>query len=356
MKKILVVLLMFLAVQSLCLGASRDTLRITFIGDVMSHGPQLRKARIPGADSTKSASYDFSPYFKYTRQLIATSDIGVANMEFPVGVVPFSGYPVFSAPQSLAQEVIDAGVDLFLAANNHICDKGRKGLDSTYAIYRSLPVKFTGLYRDQIDEQLSNPAIINAKGFRVAFINFTYGLNGFTLPPPYVVGQMDTIQVKQAILRARNRGADFVIALPHWGAEYNLDYTSEQRRWRDNLYRWGVDMIVGTHPHVPEPVEFKDGRLTAYSLGNYVSNMSVPYSQIGILLVATLVRREDNSIETLPPKVVYLWCGRGGYMEPNYTVVPIEDFLDKPEAFRDRSQWDKMRREYAKIKQKFKID
>lgn len=356
MKKMTVVLLMLFAACTLCHAGARDTLRITFIGDVMSHGPQLRKARLPGADSTKASSYDFSSYFQYTRRWIVTSDIAVANMEFPVGVVPYSGYPTFSAPRSLADEVIDAGVDLFLAANNHICDKGRKGLDSTYAIYRSLPVKFTGLYRDQIDEKLSNPAIINAKGFRVAFINFTYGLNGFTLPPPYVVGQMDSLEVKQAIIRARNRGADFIIALPHWGAEYNLDYTSEQRRWKENLYRWGVDMIIGTHPHVPEPVEYMDGRLTAYSLGNYVSNMSVPYSQIGILLIATLVRREDGSIETLPPEVIYLWCGRGGYMESNYTVVPIEEYLERPEAFRDRSQWEKMRREYSKIKQKFKID
>ena len=115
-------------------------------------------------------------------------------------------------------------------------------------------------------------------------------------------------------------------------------------------------MIVGTHPHVPQAVEYVDGRITAYSLGNYISNMSVPYGQVGILLIATLVRREDGAIETLPPEVIYLWCGKGGLMESNYTVVPIEDFLDKPEAFRHRSQYEKMAGEYRKIKQKFKID
>ena len=356
MKKTALLLLMLFA---LCAGGSaaeRDTLRISFIGDVMCHRRQLQLARIPGADTTKSSSYDFSPYFKYTRQLIEPCDISVANMEFPVGVVPFSGYPLFSAPSSLADEVIGAGVDLFLAANNHICDKGRKGLDSTYAIYRSMPVRFTGLFRDRLDEEFSNPAIINANGFRVAFVNFTYGLNGFTPPQPYVVGMLDSLQIKQAIQRAHKRGADFIIALPHWGVEYSLDYSTEQRRWKDNLYRWGIDMIVGTHPHVPQAVEYVDGRITAYSLGNYISNMSVPYGQVGILLIATLVRREDGAIETLPPEVIYLWCGKGGLMESNYTVVPIEDFLDKPEAFRHRSQYEKMAGEYRKIKQKFKID
>jgi len=353
MKKILMLPLLLFMAHFACLGAQRDTLRISFMGDVMMHYRQIRLARIPGADSTKAASYDFSSYYKYTKPIMDSCDISVANMEFPLGVVPFSGYPLFSAPASIVQETMDAGVDLMLAANNHICDKGRRGLDSTYAIYRSFPVKFTGLYRDAIDEQLNNPAIINANGFRIAFINFTYGLNGFSVPEPYIIGQMDSLYIKQAIVRARNRGADFIVALPHWGVEYNLDNHYEQRRWRDKLYRWGVDMIVGTHPHVPQAVEYSSGRITAYSLGNYISNMSITYGQVGIMLIATLVRREDGSIETLEPDVRYLWCGKGGFMEPNYTVVPIEEYKSRPEAFKERSQYDKMLREYSKIKQKF---
>ena len=353
MKKICTVLLMLMAFITVSRAAQRDTLRISFIGDVMSHSRQLRTALLPGADSTKASSYDFSSYFKYVKPYLDSCDISVANMEFPVGVTPFSGYPVFSAPISLAQEAIDAGVDLFLAANNHILDKGKRGLDSTFAAYDRLPVKYTGIYRDRMDEQMSNPAIIDAAGFRIAFINFTYGLNGFTVPQPYVVGQMDSTYVKEAVERARNRGADYIIALPHWGVEYNLDYHPEQKRWRNNLYRWGVDMIVGTHPHVPQAVEYTDGRITAYSLGNFVSNMSITYGQIEILLTATLVRREDGSIETLPPKVTWLWCGKGGHMEPNYTVVPIDDFVQRPDAFIQRSQYEKMMREYYRIKQKF---
>ena len=353
MKKLIAAILLIIVVPCAVRAAERDTLRISFIGDVMSHSRQLRFARNPGADTTRASSYDFSSYFKYVKPLMDSCDISVANMEFPVGVVPFSGYPLFSAPVSLAEETIDAGVDLFLAANNHILDKGRRGLDSTFAAYGRLPVRFTGIYRDKLDEQISNPAIIDAGGFRIAFINFTYGLNGFSVPEPYVIGQMDSLYIKPAIERARNRGADYIIALPHWGVEYNLDYHPEQRRWKDRLYRWGVDMIVGTHPHVPQAVEFADGRITAWSLGNFVSNMSIVYGQVGILLRVTLVRREDGSIEALPPDVTWLWCGKGGLLENNYTVVPIEDFLHRPEAFNERSQYDKMMREYLRIKQKF---
>lgn len=353
MKKLIALIALMIVTSLAARAVEPDTLRISFIGDVMCHNRQLRLARIPGADTTLSSSYDFSSYFKYLKPRLEACDISVANMEFPVGVVPFSGYPVFSAPESLARETADAGVDLFLAANNHILDKGRPGLDSTFAVYDRLPVRYTGIWRDTTEERLTNPAIIDAAGFRVAFINFTYGLNGFSVPPQYVIGQMDSLYVKRAIERARNRGADYIIALPHWGVEYNLDYHPEQRRWKERLYRWGVDMIVATHPHVPQAVEYTDGRITAYSLGNFISNMSIAYGQIEILLVATLVRRGDGSIETLPPEVTWLWCGKGGLLEDNYTVVPIEDFLHKPEAFNERSQYDKMVREYLRIKQKF---
>ena len=353
MKRVLAILLMIACFSWQGRAAGRDTLRMSFMGDVMMHYKQIRAARIPGADTTKASSYDFSSYYSHIKPRLDSCDISVANMEFPVGVVPYTGYPVFSAPESIVWETIDAGIDLMLLANNHICDKGKRGLDSTYAIYSRLPAKFTGLWRDTIDEQLYNPAIINANGFRVAFINFSYGYNGFTIPKPYVAGRMDSLQIKQAILRARNRGADYIVALPHWGVEYSLDCHPEQRRWRDRLYRWGVDMIVGSHPHVPQAVEYSQGRITAYSLGNYISNMSIANGQVGILLEATLVRREDGSIETLPPKVTYLWCGRAGLLEQNYTVVPIEEYIDRPEAFISRAQYDKMVREYNRIKQKF---
>ena len=346
-------MLMMAAATSASLGAERDTLHMSFIGDVMAHYRQLKVARIPGADSTKSSSYDFSSYYKYTRKWLEKSDISVANMENPVGLAPYTGYPIFSAPESIVTETVNAGVDLLLAANNHICDKGRRGLDSTWAVYQRTPARYTGMWRDTMDEQMNNPAIIMCRGFKIAFINFSYGFNGFEIPAPYVLGSMDSLQVKRAIARAKDRDADYIVALPHWGVEYNLDYSAEQRRWRDNLYRWGADMIVGSHPHVPQAVESKDGRITAYSLGNFISNMSIANGQIGILLNVSLVRNEDGTIEALPPEVIWLWCGRGGFFEENYTTIPIEEWLDRPDEFINRAQYDKMVREYTRIKQKF---
>lgn len=330
-----------------------DTLRLCFIGDVMAHGRQLEVARAVSRHGDCEQRYDFESYFKYVEPHFRECDINVANMEFPCGARPFSGYPLFGTPELLPQQAIDSGIDLFLVANNHICDKGRAGLDSTYAIYNRLPVKYTGLYRSREQEEEANPIILTSHGIRVAFVNFTYGLNGFSTSGGYVVPQMDSTQIKKVICRAKERGADYVVVLPHWGEEYQLDCNAAQRRWARNLYRWGADMIVGSHPHVPQAVEYDGTHITAYSLGNFISNMSVPYSQIGIMLTATVVRGVDGVIRTAGPQVTYLWCGRGGFLEENYTTVPIEEYLDRPEAFLERSQYNKMVTEYKYILNKF---
>ena len=348
--------LMTAALLSVCaeaVCATPDTLRICFIGDVMAHTRQLEYAREAGRGSADGRTYDFSSYFKYVEPHLRECDINVANMEFPCGARPFSGYPLFATPESLPRQAAESGIDLFLAANNHICDKGRAGLDSTLSIYSRMPVKYTGLYRDSLMEEEENPMILTSRGIRVAFVNFTYSLNGFSTSGGFVVPLMDSTKVKKVLQRAKERGADYIVVLPHWGEEYHLDRSAQQSRWARNLYRWGADMIVGTHPHVPQAVEYDGEHLTAYSLGNFISNMSVPYSQIGIMLTASIVRQPDGTIATLAPQVTWLWCGRGGFLEENYTTVPIEEWLDKPEQFLQLSQYYKMVNEYKYIKNKF---
>jgi len=182
-----------------------DTIRITFLGDVMSHTLQLKAAHQAGKDTLNPDNYDFSSYFDKVRPLLDSADFVVANMEFPCGVRPFSGYPVFSAPESLPIEAKKSGIDLFLAANNHICDKGKAGLDSTYAIYNRLHMPFTGLYESEEDEFINNPYITYIRGIRTAFINFTYGTNGFGVSEPYRVNMQDSVHLKKVIQRATGR-------------------------------------------------------------------------------------------------------------------------------------------------------
>ena len=216
---------MFLAGIAACLAAraqSADTVRLAFIGDVMSHHPQVTAALRAGADPAADSSYDYSDCFKYVRPFFDSADFVVANMEFPVGVRPYTGYPQFSAPPAAAYETLRSGVDLFLAANNHICDKGLAGMDSTYTIYSRMGVPFTGFYRSEGEELEKYPLTVSVKGIRIAIINFTYGTNGLPVPAPYRVSTMDTASVRAAVERAREQKADYIIAMPHWGEEYQL--------------------------------------------------------------------------------------------------------------------------------------
>lgn len=335
----------------------KDTASILIVGDVMLHWLQLRTALKYGADSLLPESYNFTDYYRYIQNIIDKADFRIANMEFPVGITPFSGYPVFSSPESIIEESINSGFNLFLLANNHIGDKGLSGLTSTYNAYQKYNAAITGFYENEEDELENNPYITDINGIKVAFINFTYGTNGFKIHSPYIVNMMEETDVKRAITRAKERGADIIIALPHWGVEYDLNESAEQKRWAKLMTDEGVRIIVGSHPHVIQPIyierESEDdsiSTLTAYSLGNYISNMSIQNSQLGIALVVKIAKdHSSGTIEILEPDVHYLWCARGGKLIDNYTVIPIVEYLDKEDLFRDKNEYVKMKNTYTRL-------
>ena len=347
------ILLLLLATWLPAAARQPDTLRVVFIGDVMSHGPQITAALRHGGNPADPAAYDYSSYFHYVQPWFQEADLVVANMEFPVGVRPFSGYPFFSAPPALPIEARRSRVTVFLTANNHLCDRGRTGLDSTYAFYSRLGVPFTGLYRSEGEEYEHDPLILNIRGHRIALANFTYGTNGLPVPPPYHINRLDAAHIREVLARGRARGADFLIALPHWGEEYQLTPNASQRQWADVFFEAGADAIVGAHTHVVQPVETRaDGRPVAWSLGNFVSNQPFPYSQIGMLLSMTLVC-DEGGIRVADLTPTYLWCSRKHMLEANYTVIPILEWIGTRERWLDPSEYDKMVREWSDLKHKF---
>lgn len=354
LKRIALSLFLF-AATFITTAQERDTVEIAFIGDIMAHKPQTNRALKAGCDSTLASSYDYSSYFKYVKSRFDSADFVVANMETPLGRPPYTGYPTFSAPASLAWEAASSGIDLFLCANNHICDKGKRGIDSTHAVYSRMGADFTGFYTSTKEEVQKSPFVTMIGGIRVAFINFTYGVNGHKVPEGYHVNLMDSTNVKMNILRAKALGAECIIATPHWGEEYHLDISEEQRRWTEMLYRWGVHAIVGTHPHVVQKTEYDGRRATAYSLGNFISNMSIVNGQIGMIYTLRLVRERDRSVRIVIPRVEYLWCAKGGKLEENYTVVPILEYLDQEEEFISKEEYRKMKREWEALKKKFDL-
>lgn len=326
-----------------------DTVSILFLGDLMQHKEQLHAAHIPGTDTLLSSSYDYSSYFTHIRPMIDAADFTVANMEFCLGGPPYTGYPSFSAPESLAEEAAEAGIDLFLCANNHICDRGRRGLVSSIEKYETIGIPYTGIYRDSVSEASDNPFITEIGGASVAFVNFTYGTNGIRVPHPLIVNRMEEEAVRNAIRRAEEAGADIIIALPHWGQEYVTEASREQREWARKLQEWGADVVIGSHPHVVQQVEPP----VVYSLGNLVSNMSRHDTELGLAYRLDIAVTFWGMVFVAGGEAIPLWCSRPGGYGDKYTILPVKEFLDKGDEFRSKWNHDKMTTTYNRLKSLF---
>lgn len=310
---------------------THDTISITFVGDVMMHGRQIREALIDKSDNKNPESYNFGNFFRFIKDDIKKSDIAVANMEFTVGTTPYSGYPLFSAPESIIWEAQQSGFNLFLLANNHILDKGKSGFEKTLELYSKNNAQYTGAYLSVEEQEREYPKMIRIRDLKIAFLNFTYSTNGFPVPKGYCVNRIDTTHIKEAINKAKEQGADIIIAAPHWGDEYQSKANQKQRELANFMISNGVHVIIGSHPHVTQDGYIDKNNVVFYSLGNYISNQSVPANtQLGLMVTIKIVKNlitKDCYISDA--KYNYLWCFRGGEFLKDYTVVKIDDILNK---------------------------
>lgn len=333
----------------------RDTLTLCFVGDVMMHSAQIADA------CRKGGGYDFSSYFRLMSDRIEDADIAVANLEFTLAGEPYTGYPSFSAPDTIAAHLARTGFDVFLAANNHIYDKGSAGASRTLAEYRRLEdlygIAFTGLAEDEKARNRNTPLIIRHKGIRIALVNFTYGTNcGISSAWPRTTYEGEKTFLAEAFARAEEARCDIRIALPHWGTEYVLEHSEKQERTAVWLAENGADLIIGTHPHVIQDCGEVCGVPVAYSLGNVVSNMSAKDTQMGLMATVRIVRHGNGDIEMLPPGFTYLWCSRPGGFGEGYTVVPVKDYIGRPDEWRNRLDYEKMMSTYGRIREKTGIE
>ena len=325
----------------------RDTVTICVMGDMMMHTAQIENAHRWGQ------WYDFSQYFRCLEDRIARADISIANMEYTLAGEPHTGYPAFSAPDCYAEYLAGCGFDIFLAANNHIFDKGSSGaartLERFAALGRSHGIRYCGLSVNEEDRDKTYPLIINLKGINIALVNFTYGTNlGADLHWPKVNYMNDRTLLKEALNRSAN--ADFTLVLPHWGNEYELTHSTQQKETARWLVGNGADMIIGTHPHVVQDCETIDGVQVAYSLGNAVSNMSAANTQIGLMAEIKIVREDNGDVKVLPIGFTWLWCSRpGGYCD-SYCVLPVEEFIGSRDRWKGAWEYDKMISTFERVR------
>ena len=314
--------------------SSPDTIKLIFAGDVMGHSVQTKAAWREGGDS----SYIYDPVFQWIKKYISEADIAIANLEVTFAGAPYQGYPTFSSPVQLATSLQHTGFDVLMTANNHTLDHHVKGLERTIDVLDSLGIAHTGTFKDAASRQETYPLIIERKGIRLAFLNYTYGTNMPPEQPPAIVNCIDTLQMAVDLANARKLAADFIIAFLHWGNEYQTKENEYQRQVAGFLARNGCNLIVGAHPHVIQPIKKVDNQmvdsvLVAYSLGNFVSNQRWRYSDGGIMLEVNLIK--TDSITTLDsfryePFWVYRYPANNAQV---YRLIPVDDYLNHPESF-----------------------
>lgn len=289
-----------------------DGATIVFAGDAMMHAAQIEAA------CRRAGTYDYSDCFEAVSPYVAEADFAVVNLETPLGGKPYTGYPCFSAPDSYAEALADAGFDLFLTANNHTLDKRDRGARRTIDELNRRGYAHLGTYHTQAQRDSVLPLMRNIGGINVAFLNYTYGTNGISPQGTIVVDYIDREKMAVDIRKARIKGAELVCVCMHWGVEYKLLPNAEQRSLANFLVEQGADMVIGGHPHVIQPMEMRadsTGRrsLVVYSLGNFISNMKTRDTRGGAMAKAWISRGPDGKarVDSARYKLVFTIPAQG---------------------------------------------
>lgn len=279
------------------------TIHISVIGDIMCHSPNYKAAYVASTDS-----YDFSPFFSQIATYTSMADITVGNLEttFAGKARGYSGYPTFNSPSELGNAIKDIGVDVVGTANNHCMDKGYSGIESTLDTLDSLGIDHMGTARS-VEEQ-NTILVKDVNGIKIAFLAYTYGTNGITIPSDktYCVNLIDKDLILKHINMAKELNVDLICINMHWGIEYQTTPNNEQKELADFLFENGVDIILGSHPHVLQKMEkrtitledgsTKDG-FVIYSLGNFFSNQQDTGTRDTVILDIQVTKSgEDNKI------------------------------------------------------------
>ncbi len=275
------------------------TLRLIFAGDIMGHDSQIAAAYVESSES-----YDYTGCFKHLKPYISEADIAVGNLEVTHAGEPYKGYPQFSSPDTLTDALLDAGFNLLVNANNHALDRGKDGFERTQQVLDDKGMILTGSFLSPDQKELSYPLIIEKNGILIAMLNYTYGTNGLKVKPPNIINYIDTNLIRQDIYKAKLVEPDFIIVCVHWGKEYQREENITQQELAGFFFKQGVDAIIGSHPHVVQPIKFEqDGdyitRPVVYSLGNFISNQRDRYRNGGIMVGLELEKTDATRITAI---------------------------------------------------------
>ncbi len=343
------------------------TATILSTGDIMVHSTQLDGAH------TSDGGYDFSAFFKNIKSYVEKADLAIANLEVTFGGNDgrkYSGYPGFNTPDVLADNLKNAGFDLLLTANNHCYDTGASGFKRTLEILKDRKLDYNGT---RGSESEPNYLVKNVNGIKVGMISYTYEtkptadgrktVNGIAVSSEctnlinsfkYEAINEFYGRAKQAITDMKSKGAEFIVFYMHWGEEYQLKENTHQKSIAQELCNMGVNLIIGGHPHVIQPVSLlhsEDSENTAvclYSMGNAVSNQrkelmdSCPtgHTEDGMLFSYTLEKTKNGKVSLKSIDIIPTWVERyRGGSGFQYTIHPlVGDNTEKSRSSYERTK------------------
>ena len=346
-KRILAICILMSLSFSICVQAKapeKDTeITIVMVGDILLHAP------VEEAAKRDDGSYNFDFIFENLKKDISSADIAIVNQEVIIGgqELGVSGYPSFNAPYQAGDALVEAGFDVVCHGTNHALDKGKSGLLNCCKYWREQHPEITVVGINETEDAYNNIDIVEEKGIKIAILNYTYGTNGIPQPKgmPHAVDMLDRNKVEKD-LKYAEENADFTIVCPHWGTEYKLDVDSNQKFWTEIFRKNGADLVLGTHPHVIEPIEMlqddtagitnnhgNGDMLVYYSLGNFVNWTSgkekgVANRMVGGMADVTIGRNAKGEVVIksygVTPVVTHLQKGHEGVI-----VYPLTEYTDE---------------------------
>ncbi len=329
-------------------------IKLTFVGDIMQHGNQICSAAgcKENMKSRNMDDFNYEPCFRYIKPILDRADLAIGNLELTLSNKGrYKGYPMFKSPDRLASDLKESGFDMLTTCNNHSNDGFLYGINHTIDVLDSLQILHTGTFKNQEEREKTYPFIyekeVDGTTFKLAFINYTYATNGINTPEPAVVNMIEDSTILKDIDAAKQAKPDMIIAIMHWGHEYWLNESKEQKRLTQMLWDNGVDVVIGAHPHVIEPVKTDTiynadssklrETLVVYSLGNFISNQTQPNTDIGLIFELELVKN-SNTNHTVIGQHNYIFAWRyihkksKGPYECTYSAIPVT-------AFENNTSW-----------------
>lgn len=300
----------------------KSKISLIMVGDALLHSSVYN-------DAYKDGKYDFSSQLEFIEPIIKNYDLAFYNQETILGgtEIGLSDYPRFNSPKEFGDNMINIGFNIVNLATNHTIDRGEEAIISScnYWNEKKDTVLSAGSYCSK--EEQDEIKIKEKNGIKYTMLSYTYGTNGLPIPEgkDYLVNLYSDEKAKEEIEKVRDK-VDLLIVSMHWGIEYQTEPTEEQKREAKYLSDLGADIIIGTHPHIIEPIEFINDTLVIYSLGNFISAQSTnnDYNTMTELMTSVDIIKENNEIklENLNNELLYNYYEKGSTWH-NFKVIPF---------------------------------